>query len=67
MADKPDAVQRARLHLRCADDAVDAAGAEVAQVRLSPQAQDELAAELAALMGKIERLLSALRHKGGQD
>ena len=49
-----------QLKLRHAEEAVDAATALLAKSRLTSQARGECALDVAALMGKLERLLSML-------
>jgi WhiB family transcriptional regulator, redox-sensing transcriptional regulator len=56
----------ARLLLHHAGDELDAALAGIAGTRLSPQARDKIALEAAALMGRLEGLLSLLRWTGNQ-
>ena len=55
------------LYVHRAKDAAAMATAAVCHAELSPAAREELALEVAALMGRLELLLSTLRRRDGQD
>ena len=55
------------LHLQRAREAVNRAAAELSRTQLDPQARLQYTLELAALMGKIELLLSTLWRQGSDD
>lgn len=54
------------LHLHRASDAVSMATAELPRMQLSPQARQEFVLEVAALIGKVELLLSMLWRQDSQ-
>jgi hypothetical protein len=54
----------ARIYLHRAADAVDTVIAELSGEPLNPEAREELALSAAALMGRLEVLLSTLRQNG---
>jgi hypothetical protein len=55
------------VYVHRASDAVDMANAAVRRTDLSPAAREELALEVAAMMGKLELLLSTLQRRDGRD
>jgi hypothetical protein len=55
------------LYLQRAKEAVNRAAAELPRTQLDPQATQQYALELAALMGKVELLLSTLRRQASDD
>jgi len=55
------------VYLHRASDAVAMANTAVRQTELSPAAREDLALEVAAMMGRLELLLSTLRRPDGQD
>jgi hypothetical protein len=55
------------VHLHRAGDAVAMAAAALPRTQLSPDAREEYALEVAALMGRLELLLSTLRRRDSQD
>jgi len=55
------------LYLQRAREAVNKAAAELPRTQFDPQARRQYALELAALMGKVELLLSTLRHQASDD
>ena len=55
------------LDLQRAREAVNRAAAELPRAQFDPQARQQYALELAALMGKVELLLSTLRRQGTDD
>jgi hypothetical protein len=55
------------LYLQRAREAVNRAAAELPRTQFDPQARRQYALELAALMGKVELLLSTLRHQASDD
>ncbi len=55
------------VYLHRASDAVAMATAAVRRTELSPAAREELALEVAALMGRLELLLSTLRRRDDQE
>ena len=55
------------MHLHRASDAVTMATAAVRRTERSPAAREELTLAVAALMGRLELLLSTLRRRDNQE
>jgi len=55
------------LYLQRTREAVNRAAAELPRTQFDPQARRQYALELAALTGKVDLLLSTLRHQASDD